>query len=105
MQPGAALPQSLFKDSGKQFTIEDYANWQREWQNANPAPPGSNRNMLIDRNNWQGQDLSDRAADMIFQGFGRFEGKAGDQQWRLDYLKGRACRFKGLGLCFSMNLP
>jgi hypothetical protein len=50
------------------------------------------------------QRFSDRAADMIFPGFGRIESKDPQNPWRLDYLYSGSCRVKGLGMCFSMKL-
>jgi hypothetical protein len=43
----------------------------------------------------------DRAADSIYPGFGRVEFKLLGQNMRLDYLNGRKCGFKKLGLCLS----
>jgi len=50
------------------------------------------------------QRFSDRAADMIFPGFGRIESKDPQNPWRLDYLYSGSCRVKGLGMCFSMKI-
>jgi hypothetical protein len=102
----------VFRDKDSNLSQEEYVERQREWLNANPSTFNSvngygrdNRNMFPDRTNSPGQYFSDKAADFVFPGFGRFEGKAGEQDWRLDYLHGRNCRISGPSLCFSMKLP
>jgi len=50
------------------------------------------------------QQWVDEQADKIFPGFGRFEGKGLNQDWRLDYLDAKNCRVRSVGLCFMMKM-
>jgi hypothetical protein len=103
-RPSTRLPESIFKDSHeKKPDLYDPSSRPPNESTYIFPQPGifdyRSRNPYSERS----QHFGDDAADNVFPGFGRFEGAGTSQDWRLDYLSGRSCRLKGLGLCFKMN--
>jgi hypothetical protein len=100
----APMPQSIFMDNHQAKPYDDYLAGRPNdlpYPLRQPEIYGLRQDFILRERD---QQAADNVADMIFPGFGRFQGKSFDHDWRLDYLSSKRCNFKGFGVCFMMNL-